>query len=146
MMKGRKSDVKFPFDLTTDTPLAVANELKEHFEQNSECGATLPACLVEAICVEIQNGIDSHNSLSTNQQPTVTDASQAAQTQHSYQNTIVFAKQADKRASGGGGSGSKKQPTSLFAAASQRKPSAEATNEETKTVEAAAEEEDIASA
>ena len=146
MMKGRKSDVKFPFDLTTDTPFAVANELKEYFEQNSECGATLPACLVEAMCVEIQNGIDLHNSQSANQQPTVTDASQAAQTQHSYQNTIVFATKAEKRA-GGGGSGSKKPPTSLFAAASQRKPSAEATNEETKTVEAAAAvEEDIASA
>ena len=61
-MKNRKSDVKFPFDLTTDTPLAVANELKEYFEQNSEFGATLPACAIEAICNEIQNGIDSHNN------------------------------------------------------------------------------------
>ena len=33
MMKGRKSDVKFPFDLTKDTPEAVANELKDYFEQ-----------------------------------------------------------------------------------------------------------------
>jgi len=30
-MKGRKSDVKFPFDLIKDSPEAVANELQDYF-------------------------------------------------------------------------------------------------------------------
>ena len=62
MMKGRKSDVKFPFDLTTDTPITVANELRDYFEQNSESGVSLPQKAIDAICAEIQNGIDAHNS------------------------------------------------------------------------------------
>ena len=53
MMRGRKLDVKFPFDLTTDTPIAVANELKDYFEQNGESGVSLPPCAIEAICNEI---------------------------------------------------------------------------------------------
>ena len=44
--KGRKSDVKFPFDLLKDTPEAVANELQDYFKQN---GSELPSRAIEAI-------------------------------------------------------------------------------------------------
>ena len=41
-MKGKKSDVKFPFDLQKDTPSAVALELKDFFEQSGGEGNELP--------------------------------------------------------------------------------------------------------
>lgn len=61
-MKGRKSDVKFPFDLIKDSPEAVSKELQDYFCQNHE-GAILPPRAIEAIRQEIQLGIDSHYSL-----------------------------------------------------------------------------------
>ena len=59
MMKGRKRDVKFPFDLLKDSPRAVAKELQDCFKQNGE-GNELPERAVEAIKQEIQRGIDCH--------------------------------------------------------------------------------------
>lgn len=51
-MKGRKSDVKFPFDLQKDTPEAVANELQDYFLHSSD-QMELPAHAVRIVQLEI---------------------------------------------------------------------------------------------
>ena len=71
-MKGRKFDVKFPFDLLSDSPEAVVDELKGYFASIDGC--ELPARATQAIRREIQQGIDSHNMF----QNTLTEGSQAA--------------------------------------------------------------------
>lgn len=49
-MKGKKSDVKFPFDLLKDSPEAVVNELQDYFRSE---GSELPPRAVDAIRKEI---------------------------------------------------------------------------------------------
>ena len=52
VMKGRKSDVKFPFDLQKDTPEAVVNELQDYFLHSSD-QMELPAHAVRIVQLEI---------------------------------------------------------------------------------------------
>lgn len=48
VMKGRKSDVKFPFDLLKDTPEAVALELQDYFLHSTD-KVELPARAIRAV-------------------------------------------------------------------------------------------------